>query len=92
MMNSRQRYAIPRGARNIIGLRLNISYAFILDCSQLFELISFDILRKIYELKGPQAAFEYWFSGIYIDNLGKMMHAIYTNNIIRYFFSNKTLL
>ena len=75
-MNSRQRYAIPRGARNIIGLRLNIAYAFILDCSQLFEPIRFYILRKIYGLKGPQAAFEYWCSGIYIDNLGKIMHSI----------------
>ena len=92
-MNSRQRYAIPRGVRNIIGLRLNIAYAFILDCSQLFEPIRFDMLRKIYGLKGPQAAFEYWCSGIYIDNLGKMMHAIFfTNNRYKYFFSNKTLL
>ena len=90
-MNSRQRYAIPRGVRNIIGLRLNIAYAFILDCSQLFEPIRFDILRKIYGLKGPQAAFEYWCSGIYIDNLGKMMNAILYRQY-KCFFSNKTLL
>ena len=70
-MYSRQRYGIPRRSLNIIGLRLNIAYAFILDCSQLFELIIFEILRTIYEINGSQAAFESWCSSIYIDNLSK---------------------
>ena len=70
---SRQRYAISRRAQNIINMKLNFAYAFILDCSQLSELIRFEILRQNYELTGPQAAFEYWCAGLIVDNLSKLV-------------------
>ena len=70
-MYSRQKYGIPRRAFNIIGLRLNIAYAFILNCSRLSEPILFEMLRTIYELYGPKAAFEYWCLCLYFDNLSK---------------------
>ena len=69
----RQRYAISRRAQNIIDIKLNFAYAFILDCSQLSQPIIFEILRKMYELTGPQAVFEYWWSGLLIDNLSKLI-------------------
>ena len=77
----RQRYAIPRRVQNIIGLKLNIAYAFILNCSQLSEPVGFEILRMIYELHGPQDAFHYWCLGIYMDNLSNTdTHDILHNN------------